>query len=343
MKPYSVAAAVALIGALGLGGCQSASKALGMSKVTPDEFRVVTKAPLIVPPDFSLRPPAPGEPRPTELQPESAARAAYAAAALATNRSAGEQLLASKAGAAAADPLIRFVVDDEFGDIAHKEKSFADRVMFWRKDQPKQAVTRGRQVVDAAPGRAHAPLTGGKAVIISAVRSFKLNCGCRPGRNESRRGSPLIRMTQVVGLQQGSSCEERSLGGLEPRTTVDAYRRLHANPPHAARPSTASPPARCGGRPARSRNGRNAWTPATDASRRRGRRRGLAALSPMTARHRPDELAMPSSATHLQLAPTRRLLGPAPSHPRLSRRAGRRSARGALRSPSGAGRHATPS
>ena len=58
MKPYRVAAAVALIGALGLGGCQSASKALGMNKVTPDEFRVVTKAPLIVPPDFSLRPPA---------------------------------------------------------------------------------------------------------------------------------------------------------------------------------------------------------------------------------------------------------------------------------------------
>ena len=134
MKPYRVAAAVALIGALGLGGCQSASKALGMNKVTPDEFRVVTKAPLIVPPDFSLRPPAPGEPRPAELQPESAARAAYAAAALSANRSAGEQLLAAKAGAAAADPLIRFVVDDEFGDIAHKEKSFADRVMFWKSD-----------------------------------------------------------------------------------------------------------------------------------------------------------------------------------------------------------------
>ena len=24
------------------------------------------------------------------------------------------------------------MVDDEFGDIAHKEKSFADTVMFWR-------------------------------------------------------------------------------------------------------------------------------------------------------------------------------------------------------------------
>ena len=171
MKPYSVAAAVALIGALGLGGCQSASKALGMNRVTPDEFRVVTKAPLIVPPDFSLRPPGPGEPRPAELQPESAARAAYAAAALSADRSAGEQLLAAKAGAAAADPLIRFVVDDEFGDIAHKEKSFADRVMFWKKDDapeaPKQALDGSVAPIDAAAEKERiAKLTGDKPVLI---------------------------------------------------------------------------------------------------------------------------------------------------------------------------------
>ena len=76
MKINRVAVAVVLLAGLGLSGCQSASKALGMSKVVPDEFRVVTKAPLVVPPDYALRPPAPGEPRPQELQPESAARAA---------------------------------------------------------------------------------------------------------------------------------------------------------------------------------------------------------------------------------------------------------------------------
>ena len=37
-----------------------------------------------------------------------------------------------KAGGDKADPLVRYVVDDEFGDVAHKEKSFADKVMFWR-------------------------------------------------------------------------------------------------------------------------------------------------------------------------------------------------------------------
>lgn len=131
-----VIVATALVAAAGLAGCQSTQKALGMSKVTPDEFRVVTKAPLVVPPDYALRPPAPGEPRPQELQPESAARNALLGQREAEQRSDGEKLLVAKAGAEKADPLVRYVVDDEFGDIAHKEKGFADRVMFWKKDEP---------------------------------------------------------------------------------------------------------------------------------------------------------------------------------------------------------------
>jgi len=131
-----VAVAAVLLACLGLAGCQSTRVALGMTKVTPDEFRVVTKAPLVVPPDYALRPPAPGEPRPQELQPESAARNALMGARAAEQRSDAEKLLASKAGGDKADPLIRYVVDDEFGSVAHKETSFADRVMFWRKDKP---------------------------------------------------------------------------------------------------------------------------------------------------------------------------------------------------------------
>ena len=134
-----VIVATALVAAAGLAGCQSTQKALGMSKVTPDEFRVVTKAPLVVPPDYALRPPAPGEPRPQELQPESAARNALLGQREAEQRSDGEKLLVAKAGAEKADPLVRYVVDDEFGDIAHKEKTFADRVMFWKKRRSRRS------------------------------------------------------------------------------------------------------------------------------------------------------------------------------------------------------------
>src|ERR1700751_3298900 len=110
MSVNRVIVASALIAAAGLAGCSSASKALGMNKVTPDEFRVVTKAPLVVPPDYALRPPAPGEPRPQEVQPESAARNALMGAREAEARSSGENLLVTKAGGGKADPLIRYVV-----------------------------------------------------------------------------------------------------------------------------------------------------------------------------------------------------------------------------------------
>ncbi len=179
MSVNRVFAAAALVAATGLAGCVSTRDALGMSKVTPDEFRVVTKAPLVVPPDFALRPPAPGKPRPQELQPESAARTALLGTREGESRSAGEKLLVAKAGADKADPLIRYVVDDEFGDVAHKEKSFADRVMFWRADKTATpaplAVGSDVAPIDAAAEADRiAKLTGGKTVIIAREGDKKL-------------------------------------------------------------------------------------------------------------------------------------------------------------------------
>ena len=165
-----VIVATALVAAAGLAGCQSTQKALGMSKVTPDEFRVVTKAPLVVPPDYALRPPAPGEPRPQELQPESAARNALLGQREAEQRSDGEKLLVAKAGAEKADPLVRYVVDDEFGDISHKEKGFADQVMFWKKDAaPTQtaALDGSNNPIDPAAEKERVEkLTGAKPITI---------------------------------------------------------------------------------------------------------------------------------------------------------------------------------
>src|SRR5436190_2276197 len=178
-----VMVATALVAAAGLAGCQSTSKALGMSKITPDEFRVVTKAPLVVPPDYALRPPAPGEPRPQELQPESAARNALLGQREAEQRSDGEKMLVAKAGAEKADPLVRYVVDDEFGDIAHKEKTFADRVMFWKKGDASAApaaaagtaLDGSNAPLDPAAEQARiAKLTGGKDVVIRREGKSKI-------------------------------------------------------------------------------------------------------------------------------------------------------------------------
>jgi hypothetical protein len=181
MKFNRVLTAVSLIGVAGLAGCQTASRALGMTKVTPDEFRVVTKAPLTLPPDFSLRPPSPGEPRPQELQPESAARVALLGQREAETRSEGEKLLVTKAGADKADPLIRYVVDDEFGAVAHKDKSFADWVLFWKKGKPAtpegpmESAANTAAPVDAAAEAARIKgLTGDQPIIIARKGSGKV-------------------------------------------------------------------------------------------------------------------------------------------------------------------------
>jgi hypothetical protein len=168
------------VAGLSSAGCAAAGKALGVEKVTPDEFRVVSKAPLVVPPDYALRPPKPGEPRPQELAPESQARLALMGRNDAS-RTQGEALLAEKAGATRADPLIRYVVDDEFGDVAHKDKSFADKVMFWKKDAApaaaspvsKDAVEAGEKAAPIDPAAEAAKvkaLTGDQPITIQKAK-----------------------------------------------------------------------------------------------------------------------------------------------------------------------------
>jgi hypothetical protein len=75
-------------------------------------------------------------------------------------------MLVAKAGAEKSDPLIRYVVDDEFGDIAHKDKSFADRVMFWRSGKPAADQSTPAPVDAAAEQQRVANLTGDKPVVI---------------------------------------------------------------------------------------------------------------------------------------------------------------------------------
>ncbi len=51
---------VTMLLAPSLSGCGGLSRALGVSKRPPDEFTVVGRAPLVVPPDYNLMPPKKG-------------------------------------------------------------------------------------------------------------------------------------------------------------------------------------------------------------------------------------------------------------------------------------------
>lgn len=48
-------------------GCSQIQNITGKGKNPPDEFAVVERPSLVIPPDFALAPPAPGEPSPQDL------------------------------------------------------------------------------------------------------------------------------------------------------------------------------------------------------------------------------------------------------------------------------------
>ncbi|MEE9380222.1 MAG: DUF3035 domain-containing protein [Hyphomonadaceae bacterium] len=112
--------------------CSSLNKVAGADRTTPDEFRVVTKPPLTVPPEYNLRPPAPGETQPAEIDAANIERAVTFGQEAGVNASASERLLVAKAGANAVSPSIRAQIDYEEAGIVHKPESFADKVLFWR-------------------------------------------------------------------------------------------------------------------------------------------------------------------------------------------------------------------
>lgn len=151
MRPgnfFGVVLVVAL--AFGLGACSGLRDQLGLNKRSPDEFRVVSRAPLTVPPDFALRPPAPGTPRPQVGTPTDQARRALTGITAeelsqggdgaAGGRSDGEQAILGAAGADSADPGIRLTVDRESDRINAESEDFLRSLIFWRKEDPPGVV-----------------------------------------------------------------------------------------------------------------------------------------------------------------------------------------------------------
>src|SRR5215475_6948982 len=65
-RGVATASALCLVGSSLIAGCSEFKKTVGLEPTLPDEFAVESRAPLTIPPDFELRPPSPGAPRPQE-------------------------------------------------------------------------------------------------------------------------------------------------------------------------------------------------------------------------------------------------------------------------------------
>ena len=114
------------------------TRTIGLTRDAPDEFTVTTRAPLSMPPDYSLRPPRPGASRPQELSERAQAEAALSPTTdlggPAPTMSPGQQALIGAAGPAAPRD-IRAQVDAE-AQLDQPGQSFTDRLMFWNPPPP---------------------------------------------------------------------------------------------------------------------------------------------------------------------------------------------------------------
>lgn len=145
-----IAGAISLI--LALSACQGVREQLGLTKQSPDEFRVIARAPLSLPPDFILRPPEPGIPRPQEGTAAQQARNAVfrleqpktqplTEQVKTDGRTLGELSLLKAAGADKADPGIRRALDLETQQLNAESESFINALVFWRdKEIPGRVV-----------------------------------------------------------------------------------------------------------------------------------------------------------------------------------------------------------
>ena len=136
MRRMNAALAVAFCG-FALGGCSAIRDMAGLQKKSPDEFAVTTKAPLVIPPDFNLRPPMPGAPPANTLDPSSNAQQALfnnsdpqtVANGMRGNYSPAEKLLLAHAGTQNSDPAVRARLSAEERARQNADRSFTDRIL----------------------------------------------------------------------------------------------------------------------------------------------------------------------------------------------------------------------
>ena len=126
--------------AAGLGwltACQSFREEAGLTKQSPDEFAVTTKAPLIIPPDFNLHPPSPGAAPLNQTDPTSSAELAMfnstdpatVAAQMQGSYSPGEKMLLANAGVQNSDPTIRAQLQSDERNMQGADPSFTDKLL----------------------------------------------------------------------------------------------------------------------------------------------------------------------------------------------------------------------
>jgi predicted small secreted protein len=127
---------LACVALLALSACNTMKKELGVGRNSPDEFMVVKRAPLSLPPDYSLRPPSDSDVAPASDASNQAKALLMGEGAEETAASGGsENALLDQMGAEKANPEIRSIINEENGYIAVKNEKLVDKLIFWKDEQ----------------------------------------------------------------------------------------------------------------------------------------------------------------------------------------------------------------
>lgn len=127
--------AVSLL-SLTLSACGNVKEQLGIARHSPDEFTVVKRAPLSLPPTYNLRAPSEVGTHKASKMTEQAKQTVFGATTpdVAPANQSAENALLSRIGTKEADPNIRQVLNKENGYLDGDDKSLAERVLFWQED-----------------------------------------------------------------------------------------------------------------------------------------------------------------------------------------------------------------
>jgi len=128
---------------LALTACSSVRDELGLNRHSPDEFTVIKRAPLSLPPQYNLRPPTGQQTAPTQQDLTQQTKQTVFGE---TEPTAEKQpdtpndVLLKKLGVSEAQPNIRQVLDRENGFTALDNKDIADKIIFWKDGTPPESL-----------------------------------------------------------------------------------------------------------------------------------------------------------------------------------------------------------
>ncbi len=125
--------------------CSNVKETLGLTRKAPDEFTVMTRAPLTVPPEFNLLPPQSGEVSAASKsgakeveqylygQKESIEKDSL--------ESQGDAAILEMSGASDANPEIKRLIEEENSQVTNTDKDIVDKIMFWEnKGNPNEVL-----------------------------------------------------------------------------------------------------------------------------------------------------------------------------------------------------------